>query len=170
MKKTKKCIYSRLSAMQKVVPNGCWGWLGSTNGRGYGQLSSRHGRGGSPEKAHRVSYEFHHGPIPKGMVVCHKCDNPPCTNPNHLFLGTQKDNMIDCSKKGRINKKSFENLNHERSLNPVQVGVIKSINFKAQNGRGPGVSVKDVAAAFGVSESTITKLNTIGINYGKWNK
>jgi len=51
--------------------------------------------------AHRKAWEDEHGPIPPGMNVCHHCDNPPCINPDHLFLGTQKDNAVDMSRKGR---------------------------------------------------------------------
>lgn len=102
-------IFERLERYQ-VKGDGCWGWSGTSDMKGYGILSSRNGFGNSPEKAHRVSYEKHFGEIPLGMYVCHRCDNPECTNPGHLFLGTQKDNMIDCSKKGRLNKKSLKNL------------------------------------------------------------
>jgi len=104
----KTSIFKRLLNFQ-TVSNGCWGWSGSKDGKGYGQISARDGRR-SPEKAHRVSYELAFGKIPKGMVVRHKCDNPECTNPSHLELGTQKDNMRDCSKRGRLNRKSLNNL------------------------------------------------------------
>ena len=102
-------IFERIERFQ-VISNGCWGWKGNTDGKGYGTLSNRKGSGFSPEKAHRVSYEKKYGEIPIGMFVCHKCDNPICTNPDHLFLGTPKDNSQDCSKKGRLNKKSLLNL------------------------------------------------------------
>lgn len=79
--------------------NECWGWSGSCQEWGYGQLwdSDKNRNIG----AHRVSYEIHFGPIPVGMFVCHHCDNPPCCNPKHLFLGTTQDNTADCVSKGR---------------------------------------------------------------------
>ena len=83
--------------------DGCWRWLASKNKGGYGQLSGY--------IAHRVSYTIHYGAIPKGMIVCHKCDNPECTNPEHLFVGTYKDNWDDAISKGRATqsyKKGFD--------------------------------------------------------------
>jgi len=78
--------------------NECWGWNGALTD-GYGQL--RFKLNGRMLRAHRVSYEIHFGKIPAGMFVCHKCDNPICSNPTHLFLGTNLDNLNDCIKKGR---------------------------------------------------------------------
>jgi len=76
----------------------CVEWLGCKNEDGYGQINVN----GKSLKAHRVAYEEHLGRIPEDLKVCHQCDNPSCINPQHLFLGTQKDNMQDCAKKGRI--------------------------------------------------------------------
>ena len=80
-----------------VKTDSCWWWIGSTNGGGYGQIQY----GGKRVRIHRLSYQLHVGPIPKGTVVCHHCDNPRCVRPDHLFLGTSRDNAIDREMKGR---------------------------------------------------------------------
>lgn len=87
--------------------SGCWNWKG-TKALGYGLLAK--GWKQTPYKAPRLSYELFVGEIPAGMYILHDCDNPACVNPMHLKLGTQKDNMQDCSKRGRINMASIENL------------------------------------------------------------
>lgn len=93
--------------------SGCWEWKGATDGHGYGQISR--GAEQSPYKAYRLSYEMFHGPIPEGLLVRHKCDNPICVNPDHLEVGTQKDNMQDASRRGRLNPKSLLNLKGTKS-------------------------------------------------------
>lgn len=78
-------------------PYECWGWDGSTHRQGYGFIKVE----GRVLLAHRVSWEIHFGSIPDGLQVLHYCDNPPCTNPIHLFLGTNLDNCLDKCRKFR---------------------------------------------------------------------
>lgn len=80
-------------------PDECWPWKASTNPDGYGWI--RRIADGLMDLAHRVSWELNRGKIPSGMYVLHSCDNPPCVNPGHLWLGTQVDNMADMTRKGR---------------------------------------------------------------------
>lgn len=91
----------RLSRFIAVgAPDECWPWMGRRLPNGYGELSAS-GKGGKHLRAHRVAWELKHGPIPEGLCVLHKCDNRPCCNPAHLFLGTRTDNSDDKVKKGR---------------------------------------------------------------------
>lgn len=91
-------VLDRLSERtdRSAGPSGCWPWTWATS-HGYGRLRVF----GRPMYAHRLAYLLAHGPIPVGMLVCHHCDNPPCVNPAHLFLGTDSDNQQDKVAKGR---------------------------------------------------------------------
>ena len=82
--------------------DGCWLWTGTTvdKERPYGSIWAY----GKYELAHRVSWRLHYGEIPEGRHVCHHCDNPRCVRPDHLFVGTNQENMLDASRKGRLPK------------------------------------------------------------------
>ena len=80
---------------------GCWNWVGYKDKDGYGSINDWKDGMKTDTRAHRFSWELYNGDIPKGILVLHKCDNPRCVNPKHLFLGTQQDNMDDMRLKGR---------------------------------------------------------------------
>lgn len=138
----------RKSFERFVVKNtGCWDWNGSTKGRKhpYGSLSFR----GKYTTAHRASYEIHFGPIPEGLSVLHKCDNPTCSNPEHLFLGTYLDNKRDQIAKGRS---KVEKLNIEK---------VKEIKKMIADGDFH----KDISNKYGISTTTIWSIQ-IGRTWG----
>lgn len=82
----------------KIAPGRCpQEWQGSCDSAGYGRITVE----GKPRLVHRIRWELDNGPIPNGLYVCHHCDNPPCVTIAHLFLGTNSDNQLDASAKGR---------------------------------------------------------------------
>lgn len=125
--------------------DGCWLWTAGTDGRGYGLIGSRHGA--SPLKAHRVAYTLTHGPIPEGMEVCHRCDNPPCVRPDHLFLGTHGDNMRDAAHKHRLAS------GERRHFAKLTDAAVRSIRTRHATTRQV-----DLAAEFGVTPRTIRRV------------
>ncbi len=118
----------------------CWLWTGCV--QRYGQFAPHQSRA---IKAHRFSWIIHYGQIPEGMHVLHRCDNPPCVNPEHLFLGTHKDNMADMVSKGR---QTLGEDNPSAKLKGVDVRAIR-------NRCKEGFSGKQLSEVFRVSRSTI---------------
>jgi hypothetical protein len=102
---------------------------------------------GRSESAHRVAWELERGPIPEGLLVCHRCDNPSCVNPSHLFLGTQGDNMRDKVAKGRHDTRGERNA--RARLTEGQVWEIKSILAAGQ------LSHREIGALFGVARGAV---------------
>lgn len=124
------------------IDNGCWVWLGSKDKNGYGVVR----RNNKTYFAHRYSFYLENNYFPSKLYVLHKCDNTACVNPNHLFLGTQKDNMDDMKSKGRDNRYSG---NRKLSLNEV-----KEIRSKLANGKRN----KDVAIEYKISVHHVSKI------------
>jgi len=127
--------------------SGCWLWTAGKLGKGYGQFLGNSG----VISAHRFSYELHYGKIPKGMYICHHCDNPLCVKPDHLFLGTPRDNVMDCIKKGRFNSPYGES-HWWAKLSNEQVTEIKE---RAKNG---GIALRRMAPEYGVSDQCIYEI------------
>ncbi len=125
----------------------CWIWTGSKRW-GYGQFNLEWTE--FPIGAHRASWILLKGPIPDGLWVLHHCDNRPCVNPDHLFLGDVKDNGHDAAKKGRL----------ARKLTPEQVLKIKQ---ELQN----GIRQVDLAAKYGVSQPMISAIK-VGISWSQY--
>lgn len=97
--KEEKLERLRMNFENKVIKkHGCWEWKGCFDKNGYGLLPSGYHK---QDKAHRVSWKLYKGEIPIGLQVCHHCDNPKCSNPDHLFVGTSKDNARDMAEKFR---------------------------------------------------------------------
>lgn len=96
-RKIRTSIEDRLTQYEVDPETGCWIWMAGLRGNGYGNVRVP----GKNAPAHRVSYEFHVGPIPPKTEVCHRCDVPRCINPDHLFLGSHAINMADMAAKGR---------------------------------------------------------------------
>lgn len=125
--------------------SGCLPWTASVI-RGYGQIN----RGdGQPVLAHRLAWELANGPIPDGLFVCHKCDNPICVNVDHLFLGTAKDNMVDAVSKGRSAR-------GERA-GPSKLTLEKVLEIKKLYSQGNHTQ-QGLADRFGVCQQAIQKI------------
>ena len=137
-----------LSHVQVNEPHGCWEWTGSKR-NGYGRMiiGSRTDGTRKTVMAHRVSYELEYGEIPNGMEVCHKCDNRCCVNPEHLFLGTHKENMDDRDNKGR-NKPQKGEKNGRAKLSENDVYAIRTK-------RANGSTFQEIADEYGIHKKTV---------------
>lgn len=135
---------------------GCWLWTACKTEDGYGSLSVWPKR----LRAHRWSYQHHVGEIPDGMCVCHKCDNPICVNPDHLFLGTHQDNMADRNRKGRQHRPQGE-LSGTAKITEETVILIKKFlaRHPLQAGKKSG-QVKFLSDWFGICHQHVSNIHT----------
>lgn len=140
-------IEARFWNQVEKLENGCWVWKPSQERKKYGQFYVHN----KPVATHRFSYELHNGQIEEGMYVCHHCDNPPCVNPSHLFLGTSEENAQDMQDKGR---KAIGERTGGAKLQPSQVLKIRELYASGNYG------VVQLAGMFGVDFTNISMITT----------
>jgi hypothetical protein len=141
-----------------VTPtDGCWEWAGPKGRWGYGVINHAYGRD-KHARAHRVCWELYFGPIPEGMCICHACDNKICVNPEHLFLGTSRDNTHDMLRKGRRRPGRPPRMvgegNGAAKLSEAQVREIREL----YRPRTRGLGCHSLAKRYGVSGQTIHRV------------
>ncbi len=140
----------RFARRVHAVPGSCWTWMGAKNEHGYGVLG-RGARRDGVTKAHRVSYEIFYGiELGSSQCVLHRCDNPGCVNPDHLFLGTQQDNVSDMRIKRRGSPPPHRTgvSNNKAKLNDEKVRQVFDM-------RRTGLSTYQIAACLGVSRPAV---------------
>lgn len=133
--------------------NGCWIWKGDRSKKGYGQLKIN----GTNARAHRIAYKLEHGIIPDGLLVLHRCNNPSCVRPSHLYAGTPKDNSRDLQATGYQNTNAGSR-NGQAKLNEYQVTEIR------QRYAAGDVSQYELARLYSVSRSCIKDV----VNHTWW--
>ena len=145
MRLTQKTIERFWSKVDKSER--CWEWAGGLFSDGYGQFGIKH----RPYGAHRVSYIIAYGKIPKGLYVCHHCDNRKCVRSSHLFLGTAQQNTDDARQKGRLQVPAICHLLGEASPNS-KLTERQVLKIRELSGT---LSSRKLAAAFSVGQATL---------------
>lgn len=135
-----------------IMPSGCWEWSKTRNPDGYGIMTWQ----GSRDVVSRIVWAIIHGAIPEGTKILHRCDNPPCARPSHLFAGTQRDNMLDAKAKGRTRKGQRQPA--EAIKRGAEHGAAKLTESDVRSIReryAGGETQRALAAAYGVSFGNI---------------
>jgi hypothetical protein len=139
----------------------CWRWTGAPSSSGYGQIKVGKGKTARLEKAHRASYKLHHGDIPDGLYILHKCDNKWCVNPGHLFTGTQRDNMDDLvaknREKGIVGRQPRKTLRRKGYGAWAKLSPELGVEIKALYATGQ-FTHRSLAVRYGVDPSSITRI------------
>lgn len=136
-------------------PDACWPWLGYRMARGYGRVGAN---GKRAQSTHRVVWEALNGPIPAGLCVLHSCDNPPCVNPAHLWLGSFADNNRDRAAKGRSNRDmSMRRPTRGEMVNTARLTAAHVRTIRLRYAAG-GITQLGLAEAYGVHEPAIYKI------------
>lgn len=142
--------------VDKNGPNGCWVYKGARDRRGYGRPGRLTGGKNGRFYAHRRAYEIYIGPIPAGMLILHRCDNPPCCNPDHLFLGTDADNTADKIRKGRSGCDGERNVHAKLTEDAARV--VKAEYRFWREGSIKRSNAKELASRYGVCTGVITAI------------
>ena len=138
--------------VSKGLPDECWEWRGTKRGNGYGFLRFWVLPGNPEIKASRIMWLLVHGSVPVDRLLCHTCDNPACVNPDHLFLGTQQENIQDMVRKGRHSShRGYKN--PAARLNESQVREIRRLSDEGQ-------SLRSLASQYGVSVGCVSLIRS----------
>lgn len=133
----------------KLSTTGCWEFNGGRNPDGYGVIFVE----GVLQHAHRTAWEVWRGLVPTGFCVCHHCDNPPCINPKHLFVGDMRYNMLDMVAKNRDNRnRDSKNVGELNGCSKLTAATAREIRIRARNGENQTA----LANEFGVSQNLIS--------------
>lgn len=151
-----------LFSRHTIKSDGCWEWGGYKNATNYG-FTRVGGRGSKGVLAHRLSWQLHFGEIPEGMHVCHKCDNPPCVRPDHLFLGTNLDNIKDRIKKGRSSNWIRLAKRDDRPNTKIKSNELPEVLRLSVDGVDVGIIANQFNISIGYAKQLISKLQKNGL-------
>jgi len=129
----------------------CKIWHGARSAAGYGQKRI----GGKLWYVHRLAFWWWYQIDPSGMFVCHKCDNPSCYNPSHLFIGTPADNMADCSRKGRVRNRPFPG-----SSNPAAKLTEEQVLSILSEANEPSANMAEIGRSYGINRHMVRFIKT----------